>query len=232
MLIINKIFKSSIGKKSVVAVSGIGMALFLVAHLAGNLLMFAGPDAMNAYGVGLREILKFGNISLGLWIARSGLVVIFVVHVISAIQLTLQNKKARPVAYYSENTVTASFASRTMIISGMLVLAFLIFHIAHYTLGIVDTPKVFHLKDHLQRHDVYNMVLKNFQNPMYSGLYIVTMLILAAHLIHGISSVFQTFGLIGKSGYGLVKKISLGFTLVVISGFISIPAAVLAGIIK
>ena len=238
MLIFQKLFNHSIGKKAVVAATGVGLALFLLSHMGANLLIFAGPDAINSYAQGLRDFGKFGDFPAFLWTARLGLIGIFVVHVVLAIQLTRQNSAARPTKYKNPNTVQASFASRYMILTGMLVLLFLLLHLAHFTLGYIE-PKSFAAMEQItkhgafvKRHDVYTMVITDFRNPVFSGLYLLSMLVLALHLHHGVGSLFQSLGFVREGAYGLVKKISVGAMALLVVGFSAVPVAVLLNLVK
>ncbi|MCB1322654.1 MAG: succinate:quinone oxidoreductase, partial [Leptospiraceae bacterium] len=165
MIVFRKIFQSSIGRKTLMAVTGAALILFLFAHLSGNLLMFAGQDAMNNYAVSLREM---GPL---LWIARIGLLTIFVIHIGIGISLSIQNRRARPERYQYEKTIQASVASRFMIQTGLLLLFYLLYHLAHFTLGLAH-EQYFHLVDTSGRHDVYSMVVLGFRQWYISLIYI------------------------------------------------------------
>jgi len=208
----------------IMAVTGLALCLFLIGHLSGNLLTFVGADAFNDYAARLK--------SLGplLWVARIGLLAVFGTHVVTAIMLTRKNRAARPEGYVFSSTLQASYASRTMVVSGMVTLLFVLYHLAHFTLHWVDSANATHM-DYLGRHDAFQMLVLGFQNPITSGLYIVAMLVLGSHLSHGLSSLFQSLGLNHKNFSPTIRKIAplLGWTIVL--GFISIPVAVLAGII-
>jgi len=217
--------KSSIGSKVVMALTGLGLVLFVIIHMAGNLQMFVGPDAMNEYGVTLRKMPLF------LWIARIGLLGIAILHVIVSIRLTLANRRARPVRYEHEKTVQASRSSRLMILTGLIILTFLIYHLLHFTLGVAD-PKSFALEDPQGRHDVYNMVIAGFKNPLISGGYILAMVLLFSHLGHGASSWMQSLGWNHPKYNGLIEKIGPVISWIVCLGFVAIPLAVLLGILK
>lgn len=211
--------KSSIGAKWVMAISGLALFLFLIAHLAGNVLVFSGQDAFNAYAAGLRE-LPYGL----LWVGRIGLVVLFVAHILTGIKLARANRAARPVAYAAKNTVQASRASRSMIYTGMLVLIFLLYHLAHFTWRIVQNTgeKV----DALGRVDAYSMVIEGFRQPFIAITYVIAMLILGVHLSHGIASSFQTFGFNHPKYFRFVRNISPVIGWVLALSFISIPVAI------
>ena len=217
--------KSSIGSKVVMALTGLGLVLFAIVHMAGNLQMFAGPDAMNAYGVTLRKM------PLLLWIARLGLLGIAILHVVISIRLTLANRRARPVRYEHKKTVQASRSSRLMILSGLIILTFLIYHLLHFTLGVTD-PQSFALRDADDRHDVYNMVINGFKNPLISGGYILAMVLLFSHLGHGASSWMQSLGWNHPKYNGVIAKVGPIISWIVCLGFVAIPLAVLLGILK
>ena len=208
------------------ALTGAGLIGFTIIHLAGHFLMFAGPDAINSYAYGLKS-----NPAV-LWGARSGLLAVFLVHILLAITLKLQNKKARgPVGYQYSNTVQASPASRTMIWTGLLVLAFLLFHLAHFTVMIVN-PAYANLTDEMGRHDVYSMMILGFQNVPTGIGYIVAMLILALHLSHGLPSMFQSLGWNSPRFDAMFKRIGQAFALVMFVGYSSLPVSVWLGLLR
>lgn len=225
MLLLRKIFGSSVGRKSLMAVTGLALIGFLGGHLAGNLLMFKGQDAMNAYAAGLQSL---GGL---LWAVRGGLLAIFVIHVFLGVSLTIENKRARPEKYHYSNTIQASLASRSMHLTGLVILFFLLFHLAHFTLGVVQ-PQHFASVDADGRHDVYNMVIHGFQNPVYAGLYIVTMLIVGLHLSHGLPSLFQSIGWSSPRFAAIFKRIGITTAIVLSIGFSSIPVAIWIGFLR
>lgn len=217
--------KSSIGGKVIMALTGLGLVLFVIIHMTGNLQMFLGQEAMNNYAVTLRKV------PLLLWLARLGVIGFFVFHVIDGIRLKLQNRAARPVAYVSKNTVKATLASRTMAISGLIILGFLIYHLLHFTLGVTN-PEHFGLKDAQGRQDVFNMVVYGFQNVIVAGGYVLAIVLLFAHLSHGAASWLQSLGLNHPKVNGLVKIVAPVVTWLAGLGFISVPLGVLFGLIK
>lgn len=224
----SRLFNSSIGKKWIVGLTGLGLLAFLFGHLAGNMLYFLGEDHMNAYAHFLKS-----NIEL-LWGARIGLIVIFVLHIYTSIRLSKENKAARPEGYTSGKVYKASWASRYMLISGLTILAFVIYHLLHYTLVIeavnltgVDFGE---LHDEQGRHDVYAMMTIGFSQPIVSGFYVLCMVLLGAHLIHASSAVFQTIGLRDHINKPMFDKLSLAVTLILFIGFTSIPVSILLGI--
>jgi succinate dehydrogenase / fumarate reductase cytochrome b subunit len=203
-----------------VAITGLALTGFVLAHLSGNLLLFAGPEAFNQYAAGLKAL---GPL---LWVARAGLLVMFVLHLTLAIRLNLANKAARPEKYAFEQTMKATFASRYMVHTGLLLFAFIVYHLAHYTFRVVDPS--YH---DLPEGDVYAMVVQGFSQPLVSVFYIVAMAALAIHLRHGVSSVFQTLGIYHPNINKCVAIIGPLIAAIVFLGFSSIPLAVLSGCI-
>jgi succinate dehydrogenase / fumarate reductase cytochrome b subunit len=203
------------------AITGLLLTGFVVAHLSGNLLIFAGPEAMNQYAAGLQ--------SLGalLWIARGGLLALFVLHVWLGIRLTKENRDARPIKYAYEKTIQATVASRSMIHTGLLMLAFIIYHLAHYTFRVTSETI-----SNIPKESVYEMMIAGFSQPLVSGFYILAMILLGLHLSHGIQSALQTFGFFHRGWYLNVRRISMGIAALIAAGFISIPVAVLCGLVQ
>lgn len=223
---IKRFYGSSVGKKLLVALSGAALLLFLLGHLVGNLLIYMGQGALNSYA----EFLHHSLHGMGVWIARLGLLGAFVVHIVATIHLVQQNRAAREERYEFESTVKASKASRTMIISGIIILSFVIFHLLHFTIlpnDLVDSTT----SDHL-RPDVYGMVVKGFSNIFISLFYMVSMAFLCFHLSHGFASVFQTLGLRTKKSADLIEWAGRGYAAFIFLGNISIPIAVLLGFVK
>lgn len=223
--ILMRIWQSSLGKKYIMAVTGLGLFGFVIIHMLGNLQVFIGPDAINSYAATLKSN------PLILWGARLSLLAIVSLHIVSALQLSKINRQARPVAYANSKPVASSFANRTILISGLIILAFIIFHLAHYTVGVVD-PALLRLEDAQGRHDVYRMVITGFSNPAISIFYIVSMGLLLLHLSHGVSSLFQSLGLRSKKTFNVFDKFAKGAALILFAGNCAIPLAILAGVIK
>jgi len=227
---LKKVFASSIGKKWIVALTGLAFIGFLLGHLIGNLLIYAGPDAINEYAVFLHSL---GH-GAAIWIARIGLLVCLVLHVVTTILLVKQNKAARGGGYAHDKTIQASKASRTMAISGLIVLVFVIYHILHFTIGLnsdyYDPEGGYTLAN--GAHNVYAMVVDGFSNVLVSGFYILAMALLCMHLSHGFSSAFQTLGLRTKKSWPAIKGAGYAFSALIFFGNISIPLSVLFGIVK
>lgn len=225
---------SSVGQKAVVAVTGLGLTGFLVGHLAGNLKMFGGRDSINAYAHFLKH-----DLGVFLWIARAGLLGIFVLHITLTIRLQWKANAARPVRYAVSRVAQATFASRTMLLTGLTVGAFTIFHLAHYTFGLVhdaileDGSRVNYLAlmDEEQRHDVYSMVIAGFRTWWISAIYIVCQLILFLHLSHGIQSSLQTLGLVGRRFTQAAKALGYALAVTIVGGNIAIVVGVWTGFI-
>jgi succinate dehydrogenase / fumarate reductase cytochrome b subunit len=221
--------RSSIGKKIIVAITGALLFGYLIAHMAGNLLAYLGADYINAYAEKLKQS---GPL---LWAARGGLLLVFVIHVYYTILVTRENQAARPQGYIVTKPRRSTFASRTMIVSGLVVFAFLIYHIAHFTLHWTD-PKYAHLEDHRglsgPRHDVYHMVTDAFARPGVVMIYAVALLLVFSNLSHGISSLLQTLGLSNHRWWPIWKKLGVGVAGLLILGFLAVPVGVLGGLIK
>ena len=221
--------KTSIGSKLVMAITGLLLLGFVVAHLAGNLLVFAGREAMNDYA----EFLK--NQGPLLWVARVGLLAVFALHIANGVLLARANREARPVRYVHESTVQADLPSRTMIRSGLIVLLYVIYHLAHFTFGVTN-PEHYALVDEVTgeaaRHDVFGMLVRGFQNPLIAAVYLAANFVLAAHLSHGIRSAIQTFGWNHPAYNPAVRTAGPALAWLIFAGFASIPTAVLLGIVS
>ena len=225
--LIQRLWQSSIGKKYVMAITGLGLYLFVIIHMLGNLQIYFGPEYLNAYARALK-----GTPAL-LWGARLGLLFITVLHITAAAQLSRANRQARPLAYTQKKPVASTLASRTMLISGLILFAFIVFHLAHFTLGWVD-PQYLTLQDPLElsRHDVYRMMITGFSNPVVSVFYIVSMGLLLLHLSHGVSSLFQSLGLRSKKTFGFFDKLAKSAALILFIGNSAIVLAILFGVIN
>ena len=220
-----KVLQSSIGAKVAMAVTGILLVLFIIGHLLGNLLMFAGPEATNAYAKGLKDL---GAL---LWGARIGLLIVFVVHIGSALRLWRLNKAARPQAYTVSDSTVVTYAGRSIVMTGLLVLVFAAYHLLHFTL-FVTNPEFAQLHDAQGRHDVYRMVILGFRNTAVTGVYLVSMILLGLHLSHGVTSLFQSLGINNPSYNPIIKRLGPWSGVLVALSFMSIPLAVLAGVLK
>ena len=213
-----RFYDSSIGKKAVMAVTGLVLFGFLILHMLGNLQVFLGREVMNHYAETLH-----GNPGL-LWVARVVLLVSVVLHTWAAIQLTAVKTAARPVAYVKPGNVQGSTGSRTMMLSGPVIALFVIGHLLHFTTGTIHPQFV-------ELH-AYENVITGFANPIAAGLYIGAMILVGFHLSHGIWSMFQSIGFSHPRYTPLIKKFAGVFSWILIAGFISVPIAVLARIVR
>lgn len=216
--------RSSLGSKVVMAITGILLFGFLVGHMAGNLLVFRGQEAMNAYAYFLKSS------PILLWSARLGLLVVFGLHVATAFRLTRQNRAARPERYAYEQTVQASFASRTMIMSGLVVLAFAVYHLLHFTVGVVQ-PAAYSLADRQGRHDVFTMVVLGFRHPLIATSYVVAVALLGLHLSHGLQSLFQSLGLRHPRYTPFITLGAPILSALLTVGFLAVPLSILLGFV-
>ncbi|MEM1443117.1 MAG: succinate dehydrogenase cytochrome b subunit, partial [Verrucomicrobiota bacterium] len=221
-------WQSSIGKKLIVAVTGLMLVGFLVAHMVGNLLIYQGRESLNEYAYFLHHFLH----GKGIWLFRLGLIVAFVGHIAATIALVRENRAARNSRYAYDATVQAPRSSRMMIWSGLTVLGFVVFHIFHFTIRI--DPELANMKDPTDpsRHDVYGMVIEGFQNPIVVLFYIVAISFFCTHLNHGIGSLFQTLGLRSEKTREAIKKTGIAVTIFLWLGFISIPFLTSVNLLK
>lgn len=222
---ITAFLSSSIGRKWLVALTGAALVGFVIGHLIGNLQVFLGPEPLNRYGAFLQGL---GEL---LWVIRLGLLAAFVAHIFFTIQLTRENRRASPAKYAVTGYRRSTTASRTMIVSGLILLCFVIFHLLHFTAQTVD-PSFKELHDAHGRHDVYRMMIRGFSNVWASGFYIVGMFLLCQHLSHGIASFPQTLGLNSKRLEPTWKKLGPAMAWAIFAGYVSIPIAVLTGVLK
>ena len=221
------LLSSSLGKKYLMAGTGLALVLFVIGHMAGNLQIFLGPEAINRYGDFLQS-----NVEL-LWPVRIALLGIVVVHIWSATSLTLANRAARPVAYQQWEPTAATYASRTMMISGVIVALFIVYHLLHYTAMVQAvnlTGKNFNARpeffDEKNRHDIYKMMVVGFSQPLVCLFYIIGVGLLCLHLSHGASAMWQSLGW-KKRPYGpcLDLAAKIGAVLIFL-GYIIIPISI------
>jgi succinate dehydrogenase / fumarate reductase cytochrome b subunit len=219
-------YRSAIGKKWVMAVTGvIGMG-YVVAHMVGNLHVFEGPEQVNRYGEWLREMFDppFPR-TFTLWMLRSVLVVAVVLHIHAAYALTRMNRRARPVGYQSRRDyVAVNFASRTMRWSGVIVGLFIVYHLLDLTVGASNPGYT--------RGNVYRNVVASFEQWPVALVYIAANLALGLHLYHGAWSLFQSVGWNNPRFNQWRRSFATVFAIVVTGGFISVPIAVLAGVVE
>src|SRR4051812_7706629 len=222
------LYRSTIGKKAIMAVTGLMLVAFVIVHMAGNLQMFIGPAKMNAYSAFLKSL---GEL---LWLARIGLIVATVLHVLMAWQLTRIKRNARPIGYEQRDPQVSTLASRSMRWGGLLLLVFIVFHILHFTTGTVfpAASRADAQYPAFSHTDVYGNVVSAFRNPLVVLFYVVAMLFLLLHLFHGAWSSVRTLGLSKPSRDPLHRRVSTIIAVVVWLGFTAIPVAVFLGVIR
>jgi succinate dehydrogenase / fumarate reductase cytochrome b subunit len=214
-------WQSTNGKKVVMALTGVMMFLFVIGHLLGNLLVFAGRARINAYA----QFLHFDD-SL-LWIVRSTLIIAAGMHVVVTIQLAFRNKKARPISYLRKEAINSSYASRTMYWSGPIVLAFVIFHLLQFTAGYI------HPETRFIPNDVYHNLVTGFRVWWVSAWYVFSISLLGLHLRHGLWSMLQSIGLAHSlRKERALKQVALIVAVLIVLGYISIPISILLGFLQ
>jgi succinate dehydrogenase / fumarate reductase cytochrome b subunit len=220
-------YEAPIGKKAVMAATGIVLFGYVVGHLLGNLQIYSSnPEQINNYAAFLHN----PSNAVALWGIRAFLLLSVSLHIIAATQLWLQNRAARPIGYYKKDDVPASYAARTMIWSGPIIGAFVVFHILHLTAGSVVALK--DINDNPATPDVRANVIAGFQHPAIAAFYIVAMLLLCLHLYHGVWSMFQSAGVSHPRYTPWLKRLAAICALAIAIGNISIPVAALAGWLK
>ena len=219
-----RFYEAPIGKKAVMAITGVMLVGYVFAHLLGNLQIYSSDaEQINRYAGFLHNPAN----AAALWAARSVLLVAVALHIVAATQLWLQNRAARPIGYVKKADLPASYAARTMIWSGPIVGAFVIFHVLHLTAG-----KVLELRElGPNMPDVRYNVITGFSNPWISGFYILAMILLCLHLYHGMWSMFQSLGISHPRYTPIVKKAAAVLAIAVAVGNCSIPIAVLTGLL-
>jgi succinate dehydrogenase / fumarate reductase cytochrome b subunit len=230
-------YKSSIGKKWVVALTGLVLVAYVIGHLIGNLQIFLPAQE------GVRQINKYGHflhsLGVGLWAVRIFLLFCFVLHIVTTIKLATENRAARPQSYAVVKREQSSLAGRTMVMSGLIVLCFVIFHVLHFTTHTVAAAGFKDLQPQpLSAHmagetgwDVYGMVITGFKNKAASAFYILGMILLCMHLSHGFGSFFQTLGLNSKRLAPVLVNGGRVLAVLICIGYISIPIAVMLHIL-
>jgi len=248
MSLVRHVFCSSLGKKYIMALTGLVLLGFVTGHLVGNLHVFSPPDEINGYAHFLQGL---GPV---LWAIRLGLLTILGLHIWAMTQLTLENAQARPVAYDFKHTIQATLASRTMRVTGFVIGAFLLYHLAHFTVGVngaffqsatfkANLPEVtlgedFRLfgltlvKSGTIVKDVHTMVVLGFQNVFVSSFYILAVGLLSFHLWHGFESAFQSLGLRTSTWGTCLRCFTRAFVILYFLGNLAIPGAILAGVVK
>ena len=222
-----RFYEAPIGKKVVMALTGVLLFGYVVAHLLGNLQIYsANPEQINLYAAFLHNPANAGL----LWVARLVLLLAVVMNILASVQLWKLKRDARPQAYVKKDEAAASYASRTMMWSGPIVAAFVIFHVLHLTVGSVVPLR--EIGGDVTRPDVRANVINGFLNPAISGFYILAMILLCMHLYHGLWSMFQSLGFHHPRYTPRLKKGAAIFAILIAIGNCSIPLAVMAGLLK
>jgi succinate dehydrogenase / fumarate reductase cytochrome b subunit len=218
-------YRSALGKKIVMAITGIILFGFVAGHLLGNLKLYFGPEKLNEYGVWLRTLghPAFPNEML-LWMARLVLLAAVILHIDAATRLTLMNRRARPDDYALRNHVAANYASRTMRWGGVIVLLFVIYHLLDFTFGTVNPG--------FEHGNIYRNVVASFSNVWVSGFYILANVALGMHLYHGLWSMFQSLGLNNPKFNDWRRVFATAFAILITAGNVSFPISVLTGLVK
>ena len=222
------LYRSTIGKKVIMAVTGLLLVLFVIGHMAGNLQVFGGPAKMNGYAAFLKST---GEL---LWLVRIGLLVALLLHVLMAWQLTRIKAAARPIDFQKRQPQVSTRASRSMRWGGVLLLVFIVFHILHFTTGTLFSyaSRADAQYAGFSASDVYGNVISGFRVPWVVAFYVMAMLFLMLHLFHGAWSSVRTLGLTKPSQHPLHRRVATVIALVVWLGFSAIPVAVYFGVIR
>jgi succinate dehydrogenase / fumarate reductase cytochrome b subunit len=225
---------STVGHKILVAITGAALVGFVLFHMIGNLKMFSGPESINKYAYFLKH-----DLGALIWVARGGLIALFLTHIGLALRLKARTSAARPVGYQVQRMAQASVPSKTMLGTGLVTLAFVVFHLAHYTFGWIHGTEVdgrvvnyLDLRDDQGRHDVYKMVIAGFSTPWIAALYLFCQLLLFLHLSHGIASSLQTLGLHGKRFAPVARWLGYVVAGTIFVGNVAIVVAVWTGYVK
>jgi succinate dehydrogenase / fumarate reductase cytochrome b subunit len=221
-----RFYDAPVGKKAVMAITGVILVGYVLAHLLGNLQIYSSnPQQINVYA----GFLHNPSNAIALWAARAFLLLAVILHITASVQLFLQNSAARPVAYVKKDDVPTSYAARTMIWSGPIVALFVIFHVLHLTVGAVLPTH--DLAGNPATPDVRYNVITGFQNYAVSGFYIFAMILLCMHLYHGMWSMFQSLGISHPRYTGKLKRGAAILAILIAIGNCSIPIAVMTGLL-
>ncbi len=226
MSIVSGILNSSLGKKYIMAGTGALLFAFVIAHLVGNLQVFGPPELINTYAHFLQSKPAL------VWGSRIGLLVIVGLHIWSAIQLSVANRAARPVAYYDSEPYGSTWQSRYMLVSGLVIAAFIVYHLAHFTAllpginGVGDFSKLKTVLHGEEGRDVYGMMILGFQVWWVALFYLVAQALLFIHLGHGLAAMFQSFGLRDHVWWPRIQVFAKAASIAVFIGYAAIPASI------
>jgi succinate dehydrogenase / fumarate reductase cytochrome b subunit len=223
--LIGRFVRSSVGRKVVMAVSGCGLFAFVFVHMMGNLQIFWGPEPVNHYAHFLKSNAEI------IWPARYGLIACVLVHIVTGLSLWIENHRARVQQYAVRKLVGASWASRTMLVTGSLFIAYIIFHLLHLTIGSVQ-PELLQYRDHEGRHDVYRMMVVALANPWTAVWYVLGTGTVCFHLSHGASAMFQSLGWKNPAYAERMTTLAQIGALVMFLGYAAVPMAIVYGVIR
>ena len=216
---------TSIGRKFLMALTGLLLSGFVVGHLLGNLTIFGGRELINSYAYHIEDLKPL------LWIARVSLLVLVFIHIGLAIAVTFKNRQARPIGYAKKENQATSLGAQTMALTGSIVLLFIIFHLLHFTWRVTH-PEISNGIDSQGHRDVFRMVVLSFQMPQLAFGYVAALTLLFLHLSHGLWSLFQSLGILGERSLPLAKRIAGFISFAIYLGYISIPLACYFGLVK
>ncbi|MCC6626722.1 MAG: succinate dehydrogenase cytochrome b subunit [Chloroflexi bacterium] len=220
------LYQTSIGKKVIMAVTGIILYLYVIAHMLGNLKVFTGAKHFNDYAIWLREVgYPLLDHEVLLWIIRVVLLASVVLHMVAAYQVSRQDLVARPAGYARRRNIASTYASRTMRWGGVIIGLFLVYHLLHLTTGTL-------LAGHRGHEFAYSNVMLAFANPLATVIYLIAMIALGLHLNHGIWSVAQTLGLRTRENNGAWRGLATVSAIAIAGGFSVVPLAVLFGLVR
>lgn len=215
--------RSSVGRKMIMAITGLLMILFVIVHMLGNLTIFAG--FINAYAEHLRALPPL------LWLYRLIMIAAIILHILLGVQLTLENRAAKPQRNALVKYRSVTFAGETMIWTGLLLMAFIVYHLLHFTARVTN-PAISHFVDTFGRPDIYRMVILSFQRSIIACVYALAMLFLLLHLNHGIQSFVQTLGWNDDLTLPRVHRTGIAISIILFLGFVAIPFTVVVGILR
>lgn len=219
------VIQSSVGRKIIMALTGIVLIAFICVHLLGNSSIFIGADALNAYAQ------KLHSLGPVVWIFRLVMLFVFVVHIIFGIQLSLENSAAKPEKNVQIKRLRTGFAAQTMVISGLVLLAFVVYHILHFTVRVPGMG-VYEMNPATHMVNVYTMVVQGFNQAFTVLLYVVGMIFLALHVSHGFQSFWQSLGANNDRTLPAFVSISKVFAVIVLLGYSSIPLLIIFGLVQ
>ncbi|MCX8027246.1 MAG: succinate dehydrogenase cytochrome b subunit [Thermodesulfovibrionales bacterium] len=219
--------ENPVGKKIAMSVTGFLLLAFLFIHLIGNSTIYLGPDGINTYAKGLHSLPPV------VWTFRIVMLIIFALHIYFGIKVTLENRQAKPNGYAISKNINSTLSSRTMIWTGLIVLAFVVYHLLHFTLQVTQ-PHFITSKnlDYLGRPDVFKMIVLSFQRIGITLIYAIGLLSLMLHLTHGIQSLMQTVGLNNERFMPKFRLFGLIIAVFLLVAYLSIPTVVLTGVLK